>query len=289
MSIIQIENLTKYYGKSRGVIDLNLETKENDFFGFIGPNGAGKSTTIRQLLGLIKPTSGQAHIFGKDCVTESTSILEDIGYMPSEAMFYNDMRVQDIIKLSANLHKKDCSLEAKELCNRFQLDTKKKICELSLGNRKKVSIVCAFQHSPKLYILDEPTSGLDPLMQKEFFDILTKQNDDGATVFLSSHILNEIKRYCTHAASIKDGKLIANNSVDCLSKSNTKKISIHGITTLPALKGISSIDHTKDHISFLYQGLMPELIQSLQDLPVTDITIADLDLDEIFMHFYEKM
>jgi ABC-2 type transport system ATP-binding protein len=288
MNIIQIQNFTKYYGKSRGVIDLNLEVKDNDFFGFIGPNGAGKSTTIRYLLGLIKPTSGRATIFDKDCIKDSTSILEDIGYMPSEAMFYNDMRVQDLIKLSANLHRKDCTQEAKDLCDRFQLDTRKKICELSLGNRKKVSIICALQHSPRLYILDEPTSGLDPLMQKEFFDVLTKRNKEGATVFLSSHVLNEIKRYCNHAAIIREGKLIAHSTVYDLSKSDTKKISIYGITTLPALLGVSNVEFFSDHISFLFQGPIPELLQSLQNLPITDISITDLDLDEIFMHFYES-
>lgn len=288
MSMIQIQNFTKYYGKSRGVIDLNLEVKDTDFFGFIGPNGAGKSTTIRYLLGLIKPTSGQARIFGKDCIKDSTSILADIGYMPSEAMFYNDMRVQDLIKLSANLHRKDCNKEAKELCDRFQLDTKKKICELSLGNRKKVSIICALQHSPRLYILDEPTSGLDPLMQKEFFDVLTKRNKEGATVFLSSHVLNEIKRYCNNAAIIREGKLIAHSTVYELSKSDTKKISIQGITSLPTLLGVSKVEYFTDHISFLYQGPVPELLQTLQGLPLTDISITDLDLDEIFMHFYEN-
>lgn len=289
MSIIDINNLTKYYGKSRGVIDLNLNVTEGDFFGFIGPNGAGKSTTIRQLLGFIKPTTGEAKIFGKDCVKDSTSILKDIGYMPSEAMFYNDLRVQDIIKLSANLHKKDCSIEANELCERFQLDTKKKICELSLGNRKKVSIVCALQHSPKLYILDEPTSGLDPLMQKEFFDVLTKRNQEGATVFLSSHVLSEIKRYCKHAAIIREGKLIANSTVEDLSKSDTKKVTIYGIDTLPTLAGISKLEQTKGKISFLYQGQIPDLIQTLHGLAISDITITDLDLDEVFMHFYESI
>ena len=146
MNIISTHNLTKYYGKSRGIIDLNLELPEGEIFGFIGPNGAGKSTTIRTLLGLIKPTSGSARIFDKDIIKEKESILSDIGYMPSEAMFYSGIRVGDIIRMSASLHKRDCSARAKELCERLELDVKKKIDELSLGNRKKVSIVCALQH-----------------------------------------------------------------------------------------------------------------------------------------------
>ena len=165
MKIIQTENLTKYYGKARGIIDMNLSVEAGDIFGFIGPNGAGKSTTIRTLLGLISPTSGSARIFEQDILKNHIEILSRIGYMPSEAMFYHGMRVEDVLRLSASLHGKNCLAEAHHLCERFKLDTKKKVEELSLGNRKKVSIVCAFMHQPDLYILDEPTSGLDPLMQ----------------------------------------------------------------------------------------------------------------------------
>ena len=164
MKIIQTENLTKYYGKARGIIDMNLSVEAGDIFGFIGPNGAGKSTTIRTLLGLISPTSGSARIFEQDILKNHIEILSRIGYMPSEAMFYHGMRVEDVLRLSASLHGKNCLAEAHHLCERFKLDTKKKVEELSLGNRKKVSIVCAFMHQPDLYILDEPTSGLDPLM-----------------------------------------------------------------------------------------------------------------------------
>lgn len=183
MKIIQTENLSKYYGKARGIIDMNLSVEGGDIFGFIGPNGAGKSTTIRTLLGLISPTSGSARIFDKDILKDHIEILSRIGYMPSEAMFYHGMRVEEVLRLSASLHGKNCRDEAHRLCERFKLDTKKKVEELSLGNRKKVSIVCAFMHQPDLYILDEPTSGLDPLMQKAFFELIHEKNKQGAHYF----------------------------------------------------------------------------------------------------------
>ena len=207
MNAIKTTSLTKYYGKSRGIIDMNLAVKQGDFFGFIGPNGAGKSTTIRTLLGLISPSDGKAEILGMDIFKQREAILSHTGYMPSEASFYPNMRVKDVIAFSARLRKKDCTAEAKTLCERLDLDTDKKIRELSLGNRKKVSIVCALQHKPELYILDEPTSGLDPLMQREFFMILEERNAKGSTIFLSSHILSEVQRHCKHAAIVREGRL----------------------------------------------------------------------------------
>lgn len=288
MAIIKTKALTKYYGKHRGIIDLDLEVKEGEFFGFIGPNGAGKSTTIRTLLGLIKKTSGEAEIFSKDIGKYRNEILSDIGYMPSEAVFYNNMKVKDIIKLSADLRKKDCQKQAQILCERLSLDTNKRIDELSLGNRKKVSIVCAMQHKPSLYILDEPTSGLDPLMQKEFFDILSERHKEGATMFLSSHILSEIQKHCTTAAIIKEGRLVAYDTVENLSKSNAKRIQLIGFTDISENQNIKSVEKSENSVSFLYTGKINEFISYASTLPITDITITEPDLDEIFMHYYQK-
>lgn len=206
--MIRIDRLTKTYGKARGVTDLTLHVPEGGCFGFIGPNGAGKSTTIRTLLGLLSPTAGSAKVLGLDCTQEREKILAQVGYMPSEAMFYPDMRVSEVIRLSAALRKTDCRAEAAVLCETLELDTRKRIRELSLGNRKKVSIVCAMQHRPKLYILDEPTSGLDPLVQRAFWSELERRREEGATVFLSSHVLYEVQRYCDHAAIIREGRLV---------------------------------------------------------------------------------
>ena len=288
MNVIQTENLTKYYGKSRGIIELNLAVEQGEFFGFIGPNGAGKSTTIRTLLGLIAPTSGSAMIFGKDVTKEKESMLRDVGYLPSEALFYQGMTVKDVLKLSADLRKKDCKAEAKLLCDRLQLDTSRKIDELSFGNRKKVAIVCALQHRPGLLVLDEPTSGLDPLMQKEFFDILQERNKEGTTIFLSSHILSEIQRNCTRAAIIRDGKIIACDSVDALSKTSAKRITVHGKIDLEELYGIRDRKDTEDSVSFLYSGDMNSLLRALSSGNVDDLTITEPDLEEVFLHYYEK-
>lgn len=288
MEVIKTTKLTKYYGKARGIIDIDLAVKEGEFFGFIGPNGAGKSTTIRTLLGLITPTGGSAAIFGKDIVKEKQSVLQNIGYLPSEAVFYQGMKVKDILKLSADLRKKDCKAEAKLLCDRLRLDTSRKIDELSFGNRKKVAIVCALQHKPDLLILDEPTSGLDPLMQKEFFDILRERNREGATIFLSSHILSEIQRNCTRAAIIRDGKIIACDSVDALAKTNAKRVTVHGSANIDKLEGVRDKKETDGSVSFLYSGDMGSLLRVLSSGQIDDLAVAEPDLEEIFLHYYEK-
>ena len=288
MEMIKTTKLTKFYGKARGIVDLDLVVEKGEFFGFIGPNGAGKSTTIRTLLGLITPTSGRAEIFGKDIIKEKESILQDIGYLPSESIFYQGMKVKDILKLSADLRKKDCMPEAEKLCDRLQLDTSRRADELSFGNRKKVAIVCALQSNPDLLILDEPTGGLDPLMQREFFEILKERNREGTTVFLSSHVLSEIQRNCTRAAIIRDGKIIACDSVEVLSKTNAKRVTVHGAVDLEHLIGVRDRKDTGDSISFLYSGDMNNLLRALSSGQVSDLTITEPDLEEVFLHYYEK-
>lgn len=288
MDAIKIENLTKYYGRARGVEQLNLSVAEGEFFGFIGPNGAGKSTTIRTLLGLISPTSGSASVLGLDIVKDRKKILAGVGYLPSEAVFYPGMRVKDVLKLSADMRKQDCSKTSGLLCQRLQLDVTRKVDELSFGNRKKTAIVCALQHNPKLLILDEPTSGLDPLMQKEFFDILRERNKAGTTVFLSSHILSEIQRNCTRAAIIREGRIIACDSVDALSQTSARRITVHGSVTLDGLEGIRDRTDSEDAVSFLYSGDMNSLLQVLAAGRISDLSVSEPDLEEIFMHYYEK-
>lgn len=288
MKAIETVALTKYYGKSRGIIDSNLVVEEGEIFGFIGPNGSGKSTTIRLLLGMIKPTKGSCYIYGKDCTTKGKEILKEVGYMPSEAQFYGQLRVEQVIKLAADLHRKDCTKTATRLCERFQIDTKKKVEDLSLGNRRKVSIVCAMQHDPRLLILDEPTSGLDPLMQKEFFAELNERNAKGATIFLSSHVLAEVQEYCKKAAIIKEGKIIVNGLVEELGKTNMKRVCIKGLEYLPDFGPVIDVKEQKDSFDFLYKGHPKDLVTALQGVSFTDLTISDPSLEEIFMHFYEK-
>lgn len=288
MNAIQLSNLTKYYGKSRGILNLNLDVKEGEFFGFIGPNGAGKSTTIRTLLGLITPSSGQAKIFDETIRQRNPQIRSHIGYLPSEAVFYRGMKVKDLLKLSADLHHKDCSAEREILCRRLQLDVNRKVDELSFGNRKKVAIVSALQHQPKLLILDEPTSGLDPLMQREFFHIIRERNEQGATVFLSSHVLSEIQRNCTRAAIIREGRIIACDRVEALSKTNAKWISVQGQVSLDSLEEIRDLKENDGIFSFLYGGDIHRLLETLSAGTITDLSISDPDLDEIFLHYYEN-
>lgn len=288
MNAIQLSNLTKYYGKSKGILNLNLDVKEGEFFGFIGPNGAGKSTTIRTLLGLITPSSGQAKIFDETIRQRNPQIRSHIGYLPSEAVFYRGMNVKDLLKLSADLHHKNCSAEREILCRRLQLDVNRKVDELSFGNRKKVAIVSALQHQPKLLILDEPTSGLDPLMQREFFHIIRERNEQGATVFLSSHVLSEIQRNCTRAAIIREGRIIACDRVEALSKTNAKRISVQGQVSLDSLEEIRDLKENDGIFSFLYGGDIHRLLETLSAGTITDLSISDPDLDEIFLHYYEN-
>ena len=270
---ITIENLTKKYGKHRGVSNLSLQVEKGDIFGFLGPNGAGKSTTIRSLLGLITFQDGSAEILGMDVKSRQKEILQEVGYMPSEAMFYPSMKVKDIIRFAADMRGLDCEEEASMLCQRLAVDRNKRIDELSLGNRKKVSIVCAMQHKPKLFIFDEPTSGLDPLMQAEFFKLILEYNKQGATCFLSSHVLSEIKKYCRHAAIIKDGQLICTDTVENLTRTNAKRIRI--------------VKDGKEE-NFVYKGDFDELFAGFAGHHIGDITIEEPELDEIFMHYYEE-
>ncbi|MCR5566625.1 MAG: ABC transporter ATP-binding protein [Clostridiales bacterium] len=280
--------LTKYYGRARGIDGLNLEVETGDFFGFIGPNGAGKSTTIRTLLGLISPTSGKAQVLGMDIEKNNRAILERVGYLPSDASFYRGMRVREILKLSADLRKKNCDKAAAELCDRLQLDRDRKVEDLSFGNRKKVGIVCALQHDPELLILDEPTGGLDPLMQHEFFSILRERNEKGVTVFLSSHILSEIQRHCSRAAVIREGKIIACDSMEKLAESSARRVTLRGDVRREDLPECKNWTELGDTVSFLWSGEVNDLIRALTKADIRDMTIAEPDLEEIVLHFYEK-
>lgn len=287
MNVIETKDLTKFYGKTRGIKNLNLTVKEGEFFGFIGPNGAGKSTAIRTLMGLIAPTSGEASVLGLP-LGQCREYLRDVGYLPSEAAFYNDMKVRELISYSAKLRGVDCSSEADRLCSCLELDTSKRIDSLSLGNRKKVGIVCAMQHRPKLYIMDEPTSGLDPLMQKEFFRLLRQRQQEGATVFFSSHVLSEVQHNCTRAAIIREGSIVAEGSIDELSGTSAKRVVLHGVKEIPAGIDGRSVVSGDDSVSFLYQGDIKLLLRELSSLPVKDVNISDPELEEIFMHYYQQ-
>ena len=288
MKAIETHNLTKYYGDVRGIDGVSLSVDEGAFFGFIGPNGAGKSTLIRTLLGLISPTSGSAEIFGRDIVGGKLENLKEIGYLPAETEFYNGMKVRDVLRFTAKMRGLDCDEEAKKLCRRLDLDVNRKVNELSLGNKKKVGIVCALQHKPRLYVLDEPTSGLDPLMQQEFFKILKERNDEGATIFLSSHVLSEIKKHCKSAGIIREGKLVLLDTVDNLAHTGVKKVTVKGASTIPELAGIEDVKADGDQTTFLFSGDVKALLTAISGMDISDVSITDPELDEIFMNYYVK-
>ena len=272
-NMIEITDLTKTYGKHRGVENVSFSVKKGEIFGFLGPNGAGKSTTIRSMLGLIRYDKGQIRICGLDAQRDKEKILQRVGYMPSEAWFYPGMTIREVLKLSADVRKMDCSKEAGMLCERLQVDEKRKISELSLGNRKKVSIVCAMQHKPELFVFDEPTSGLDPLMQNMFFELIKEYVEQGATCMLSTHVLSEVRNHCDRVAIMREGKLIVTDTVEHLLASKTKRIKM--------IRDGESLD-------FIYKDDLNNLYKELKDHNIEDILIEEPSIEEVFMHYYEK-
>jgi len=287
---IVTRHLTKRYGRARGIEAVDLTVGRGDIFGFIGPNGAGKSTFIRTLLGLIKATSGTAEVLGRS-LSHKTEILRRVGYMPSELAYYPRMKVKDVFALSGRLRHQDCEKESWVLCDRLTLDPNRMVEDLSFGNRKKVAIICALQHKPELLILDEPTSGLDPLVQHAFWDVITERNRQGTTVFLSSHVLSEVQHHCQHAAIIREGRLVASDSVENLARSLARRVTLRGPEELPpeveALDGVLEVQRHGRETTILFSGDLHALVAQLNMLPYTDLTIAEPELEEIFMHFYE--
>lgn len=292
MNVIEIKNLTKTYGKARGISDVSFNVEQGEIFGFIGPNGAGKSTTIRTLLSLIYPTSGSATIFGKDCIQFAPEIKKGIGYLPSEIFYYDNMKVKDLLKYSASFYKKDCSKRIKELAKMMDLDLNKKIDDLSLGNKKKVGIVQGLLHEPKLIILDEPTSGLDPLMQQKFFELLEEENKKGATILFSSHILSEVQRLCNRVAIIKEGKIVTVEKISTLQENNYKKFKIETNSPLDKdyfqIEGVNKLNVHNNVTSFLFKGNINTVMKKIAEIEIANLWIEEPDLEEIFIHYYEK-
>lgn len=292
MNVIESNQLTKMYGKARGISNVSFSVKEGEIFGFIGPNGAGKSTTIRTLLALIYPTSGSATIFGKDCIKYAPEIKKEIGYLPSEVFYYDNMKVIDLLKYSASFYKRDCTKRIRELAEALNLDLSKKIDDLSLGNKKKVGIVQGLLHEPKLIILDEPTSGLDPLMQQKFFELLREENKKGATILFSSHILGEVQKLCDRVAIIKDGEIVKVETMSALTENSYKKFRLEAVNQVTAevfqLEGVTDIKIKEKTVSFIYKGNMNVIISKIAEIPLKNLWVEEPTLEEIFMHYYEK-
>ena len=291
MNAIEIKNLTKVYGKNRGIQDINISVKEGEIYGFIGPNGAGKSTTIKTLLNFIYPTSGEALIFGMDSVKESEKIKEYIGYVPSEVRYYDDVKVKDIIKYAQSFYPKSNKEYVDRICNELELDMNKKMGELSLGNKKKVAIAQSLINNPKLLILDEPANGLDPLMQKKLFNILIEEKEKGNTVFLSSHNLVEVQNLCDRVCVIKEGKI-----VDIIEIEKSK-------TELKLKVTLSSSDITDDIVlnlsdkildkngklyTFIYSKNIDSLVKELANYKIDELLIEKENLEDAFLNYYEN-
>ena len=285
---VSLEGLVKRYGKHRGIEGLDLMVKEGEWFGYIGPNGAGKSTTIRTMLGLIKATEGKSTVLGMDSWKDREKIMAKVGYLPSEAIFYPEMTVSETLDYALSLHACKDRRRQKELSERLELDTGRKIGELSYGNRKKVGIVCALEHNPSLLILDEPTGGLDPLMQREFFSMLEEEHRKGVTIFMSSHILSEIESHAETAAAIREGRIIVSGKVEEISKTNARRVSLRGKADISTLTGVKEVVEDKNGMSFLYSGEASALLEALYKGSVKDFTVTEPDLEEVFLHYYRK-
>jgi len=290
MSVIEVANLTKYYGKARGIVDVSFSEEEGEIFGFIGPNGAGKSTTIRLLLSLIHPTSGSARVFGKDVVAHGPEIRRDIGYLPSEVYYYEGMKVIDLLKYSASFYHRDCTRRIRELSETMELEMHRRISDLSYGNKKKVGIVQGLLHSPRLLFLDEPTSGLDPLMQRRFFDLIREENARGVTIFFSSHILGEVQRLCSRVGIIREGSIVEISDIRTLQQNNYKKVRVtaDGLNVASFdLPGATNVQAENGTVHFFFKGDINTVLQRLNGIRVEDVTIEEPTLEEIFMHYYE--
>lgn len=286
MNVIEINNLKKYYGLSKGVEDVSFNVNQGEILGFIGPNGAGKSTVIRTLMGLIKKTSGEVKVFGQEAFENSHIINKNIGYLPSEVILYSQLKVYEQLEYFANIRNSPKN-RIIELANELDLDLNKKISQLSFGNRKKVGIVLALMHSPKVIILDEPTSGLDPLIQQRFFNLLLDEKAKGATILLSSHVLREVEKVCDRVALIKDGKIIFVSDIENIKAKEAKMITISPAVQLTT-QGLEEKTIIDNQITYRFNGNINELLKELSTLKLNNLIIHELELDDIFMDYYHR-
>lgn len=295
MSAIRTEQLTKTYGKARGVLNINLDVEEGEIFGFIGPNGAGKSTTIRMLMQLLAPTSGQITLLNWQVKGDMPDLRRQIGYLPSEIHLYKELTGRQVLDFTARaygLSLKDTPAE--EYAELLQYDMGKKVNSYSLGNRKKLGIIQSLLHQPKLLILDEPTSGLDPLIQHAFFELLKELNQKGMTIFFSTHVLNEVEKICGRVAIIREGELVGVSKVDEIAGRNSRvvKVRFEQSGNLIEPLGLRAIDpevlYVEDSHIFTVHGPIHLALRALSEYPIADITIEKPKLEELFMKYYEK-
>lgn len=291
--IIETNNLTKFYGKSRGIIDLNLQVKEGEIFGFLGPNGAGKTTTIRILLDFIRPTKGSAFIFGLDTQKDSLKIKEEVGYLPGEVCQYENLTAFKYLNYLTRFNKNGKGENIENLAKRLDLDLNREIKHLSKGNKQKVAIIQALMTEPKLLILDEPTAGLDPLMQNEFYYLMQEEKEKGRTIFLSSHILSEVEKECDRIGIIKEGRLIAVEEILHLKEKRPKIIEVEFVDDkkveefrLLNLEKIYKKD--KKFIIYIKKELINEAIDLISKFKIENMKISDATLEDLFFEYYRE-
>jgi ABC-2 type transport system ATP-binding protein len=293
MEAIAIDHLTKRYGDRRGIEDATFHVEAGEIFGFIGPNGAGKTTTIRILLGLLAPTSGTARLFETDVVAGGAAARAGVGYVAGESHLYPDLRAGELLAYLARFHRGDCAGRARELASLLDLDLAVPAGELSLGNQKKVAIIAALQHAPRLLVLDEPTSGLDPVIKARLFDLLRDRVAGGATVFFSSHALAEVEAVCGRVAIVNEGRIVAIDDVGALRRRAMRRVvagfdgggsgdALAGLAR--TLAGVQDFERHGATIAFLYRGEIPPLLDALAAAGPSDVRIEEASLEDVFLH-----
>ena len=292
-NVIETRDLTVYYGEHRGILDVNLSVEKGEVFGFLGPNGAGKTTTQRVLLDVFSPTSGQATVFGKDCQKDGVEIRKHIGYLPGELALYANMKASDFFKMYEYLRKDKKSIGYwKELADRLDLDTNRKISQFSRGNKQKVGVVAAFMDKADLLILDEPTGGLDPLVQKTVLEMVREAKADGRTVFFSSHVLSEVQAVCDRVGIIRDGQLVATQRVEDLFAQRMNRLTMifedHPPLGVFNIEGVTELDVTRKSITLEVRENLPAVLTAAAQHNVTDIETHNISLEEIFLAYYTK-
>ncbi len=295
VAAIATANLSKDYGLGRGLFELDLQVAQQEVFGFLGPNGAGKSTTIRCLMGLIRPTGGSAHIFGLDCLRDYVAVKRKVGYMPGEMPQFGSLRGSEVVAYLGALRGGANLKVVRNLAERFSLDLSRRYREYSSGNKRKLGIVIAFMHQPPLLILDEPTNGLDPLNQQEFFDLTTEVREDGATIFLSSHILSEVEHLCDRVGIIRSGRLVNIADLDELHRirfhhvemefAPDGRVPVEAIRSAAGVEDVVASDRT---VTCTVRGTFEPLLDAIRGANVTNLVSHEPSLEEIFLEYYRE-
>ena len=292
---IRTSRLTKDYGGGRGLFDLELRIAAQELFGYLGPNGAGKTTTIRLLMGMIRPTSGSAWIFGLDSVRESVAVKRKVGYLPGDLPHFGSLRGDEVVAYLGGMRGGVEPARVRAIAERFDLDLSRRYREYSGGNKQKLAILLAFMHRPELLILDEPTSGLDPLNQQQFYALLREARDEGATIFLSSHVLSEVQRVCDRVGIVREGRLVQLAQMDEL-----RRIQVHHVeitfgesavvpeAAIRDAQGVEDVTVTEQHVTCTVRGDFDALLRAIGAARVVELISTEPSLEEVFLSHFTK-